>query len=76
MVSLTIFGEGVGVPFPRFDLKRDEGQSTDDFVTTVEEEARDILSEMSDKEYLAWRDIAGMMPHLNRLIEELGIHHE
>ena len=31
---------------------------------------------MSDKEYLARRAIAGMMPHLNRVFEELVIHHE
>lgn len=38
--------------------------------------AREILSEMFDKEYLACRAIASMMPHLNRVFEELGIHHE
>jgi len=53
MVSLPVFGDGVGVPFPHFDAKQAKGESTSDFVTTMEEEAREILSEMSDKEYLA-----------------------
>jgi hypothetical protein len=34
-------------------VKRAESESTSEFVTTVEEEAREILGEMSDKEYLA-----------------------
>ena len=37
---------------------------------------QEILSNMSDKEFLACRAIAGTMPHLNRVFEELGIHHE
>ena len=31
---------------------------------------------MSDKKYLARRAIASMMPRLNRVFEEFGIHHE
>jgi len=31
---------------------------------------------MSDKEYLACKAITGTMPCLNRVFEELGIHHE
>lgn len=31
---------------------------------------------MSDKEYLAHRAIAGMMPYLNCVFEEFGIHDE
>lgn len=42
----------------------------------VEIGAREILGEMSNKEYLACRAIVGIMPHLNRVFEELGIHHE
>jgi len=37
---------------------------------------REILGEMSDKEYLACRTIAGTMPCLNCVFEEFGIHHE
>jgi hypothetical protein len=37
---------------------------------------REILGEMSDKEYLARKAIAGTMPCLNRVFEEFGIHHE
>lgn len=42
----------------------------------MEQEAREIINEMSDKEYLARRVIAGTMPRLNHVFEELGIHHE
>jgi hypothetical protein len=45
-------------------------------VKSVEAGAHQILSEMSDKEYLAHRAITGTMPHLNRVFEEFGIHHE
>jgi hypothetical protein len=38
--------------------------------------AREILSKMSDKEYLAHWALAGTMPRLNRVFEEFGIHHE
>jgi hypothetical protein len=52
MVSLPIFGNGVGVMFAYFDVKRVEDVSASDFVTTMEETC-EILGEMSDKEYLA-----------------------
>ena len=38
--------------------------------------AREILGEMSDKEYLVRWAIIGMMPRLNRVFKEFGIHHE
>ena len=43
---------------------------------STEAGAHEILGEMSDKEYLARRAIAGTKPRLNRVFEELGIHHE
>jgi hypothetical protein len=75
MVSLLVFSDGVGVPFPRFDVKRAEDMTSDEYVTAVEEGTRDILCEMSNKEYLAWRAIRGTMPYLNHVFEELGMHH-
>lgn len=51
--QFAYFGEGVGVLFPHFDVKQAEDVSVSDFVATVEEEACEILSDMSDKEYLA-----------------------
>lgn len=50
--------------------------TTDEYVATIEEGAHDILGEMSDKEYLAWRAIRGMMPRLKNVFEELRMHHE
>ena len=75
MVSLPLFGDGVGVLFPYFDVKRVEDMTADEYVTSVEEGAHDILGELSDKEYLARRAIGGTMPHLNHVFEELGMHH-
>lgn len=46
-----------------------------DFTAFVEQEAREIIGEMSNKEYLAQRVIAGTMPALTAS-EELGIHHK
>jgi hypothetical protein len=45
-------------------------------VKSTEAGAREILGEMSDKEYLACRAITGTMPRLNRVFEEPRIHHE
>jgi hypothetical protein len=42
----------------------------------VEEVACAIIGAMSDKEYVAWRSESGTMSRLNRVFEELGIHHE
>ena len=75
MVSLPLFGDGVGVLFPYFDVKRVEDMTADEYVTSVEEGAHDILGELSDNEYLARRAIGGTMPHLNHVFEELGMHH-
>ena len=43
---------------------------------STEAGAREILGEMSNKEYLARRAIADTMPRLNRVFEEFGMHHE
>jgi hypothetical protein len=59
MVSLPVFGDGVGVLFPCFDVRRVEDMTADEYVTSIEEGARDILGELSDKEYLARRAIGG-----------------
>ena len=53
MVILPVFGDGVGVRFPGFDVKQVEDVRASDFVATMEEEAHEILSEMSDKELRA-----------------------
>jgi hypothetical protein len=76
MVNLPVFGEDVGVLFPCFDIKLAEDETAEDFTAVVEWEAREILDEMSDEEYLAQRAIVGTMPCLNCVFDELGIHHE
>ena len=42
----------------------------------MEQEVREIVGDISNKEFLARRSIARTMPWLNRVFEELGIHHE
>ena len=41
----------------------------------MEQEAREIVGDITNKEFLAWRAVAGTMPWLNCVFEELGIHH-
>ena len=53
------------VPFPRFGIELSEDETLEDFVAAVEQEARGIIGDISDKEFLAQRAIAGMMPRLN-----------
>lgn len=49
---------------------------TEEFTAIVEQETREIIGDIFEKEYLARRVIVGTMPHLNCIFEELGIHHE
>jgi hypothetical protein len=51
-------------------------QDRDALVTGVEEVTHAIVGSMSDKVYLARRSESGTMSRLNRVFEELGIHHE
>jgi hypothetical protein len=76
MVKLPIFSEEAGVPFPRFDIKLAVDETTEEFTAIVEQETREILGDVSEKEYLVRRVIAGTMPRLNCVFEEFGIHHE
>jgi hypothetical protein len=74
-VHLSVFGEGVGVPFPRFGFEKEDWVA-EKLVKSAEARAREILGEMYDKEYLAHQALAGTMPWFNRVFEEFGIHHE
>jgi hypothetical protein len=51
-------------------------QDRDALVVGVEEVERAIVGAMSDKKYLIQRSESGTTPQLNRVFEELGIHHE
>jgi len=65
MVNLPIYGEAGGVPFPRFGIELSEDETPEDFIAAVEQEAQGIVGDISDKEFLARRAIAGTMPQLN-----------
>ena len=66
MVSLPVFGEGIGVPFLCFGFEK-EGRAAEKLVKSAAVGAREKLGEMFDREYLARWAIASMMPQLNRV---------
>jgi len=70
MVNLPVFSEGVGVLFPQFGFQPKEGHAVEKIVKSMEVGVREILDEMSDKEYLARGAIVGTMPHLNHVFVE------
>ena len=72
MVNLPIFSEGVGVLFPQFGFQPKEGHAVEKIVKSMEVGVREILGEMSDKEYLVRRAIAGTMPVLITFLRNLG----
>jgi hypothetical protein len=76
MVNVPVFGPAEGVPFPWFGIELKEGEDKKSFVTMVEDGAREIVGKITDKEYLARKAAGGTMPRLNRVLEELRIHHE
>ena len=57
----------MGFPPPRFNIKLSEDETAETFVSLVEQEARAVAGDISDREYLARRVIAGAMPLLNRV---------
>jgi hypothetical protein len=76
MVHLPVYGPADGIPFPRFGIKLSEDETPEEFATAMEQEVREIVGDISDKEFLTWRSILGTLPQLNHVFEELGIHHE
>jgi hypothetical protein len=76
MVHVPVFGPAEVLSFPRFDQELPASEDKEAFVVEVEEGACQIVGKMINKEYLA-RMVAGCtIPQLNRVLEELGIHHE
>ena len=55
MVNIPIYGPAEGVPFPQFGIELSEGESTEDFMSSVEEGAREIIGDISDREFLLRR---------------------
>ena len=53
MVNLLVFGKGVGVPSPCFGFEKKEGRATEKLEKSTKAEVREILDEMSDREYLS-----------------------
>jgi len=45
----------------------------DSFVADVEEANVGLVGKISEREYTSWRAVAGTMPRLNQVFEELGI---
>ena len=76
MVNILIYGPAKRVPFPRFGIELLEGESVEDFVSSMEEGAREIVGDISEREFLVRWVIGGTITRLNWVFEELGIHHE
>jgi hypothetical protein len=75
-VNVPVYGLAEGVPFPCFDHELPIGEDKKAFAAMVEEGAWHIVGKISDREYLARKVAGGMMPRLNRVLEELRVHHE
>ena len=63
----------VDCPFRASTSSRLPEETKAEFVSFVEQEAREILGDVSDRKYLACRVAAGTMPHFKHVFEELGI---
>jgi hypothetical protein len=53
MVNLLAFGKVEGVPFSSFGVTLSEEETPDDLVAIVEQEAREIVGDITNKEFLA-----------------------
>ncbi|XP_066342308.1 uncharacterized protein [Miscanthus floridulus] len=62
-----------GILFPRFGQSLGEGVTDHSFISEVEEAAIGLVGKISEREYMSRRAVAGIMPWLNRVFEELGI---
>ena len=72
-VKVPVFGPEAGIPFPRFGQPLWEGVTEDGFVSEVEEAAIGLVGKISEHEYMSRMAVAGTMPRLNRVFEEVGI---
>jgi len=72
-VKVPVFGPEAGIPFPRFGQPLWEGVTEDGFVSEVEEAAIGLVGKISKREYTSRMAVAGTMPRLNRVFEEVGI---
>ena len=65
MVNIPIYNPAEGVHFPRFGIKLPEGESAEDFVSSMKEGAWEIIGDIFDREFLVRWAIGGMMPRLD-----------
>jgi len=72
-VKVPVFGPEAGILFPRFGRSLGEGVTEDGFVSEVEEAAIGLVGKIFEREYMSRRAVAGTMPRLNRVFEEVGI---
>jgi hypothetical protein len=52
MVKVPVYGLAKGIPFPRFEIELKAGKDKTEFAAMVEQGAREIVGEITDKEYL------------------------
>ena len=75
-VMVPVFGPEARIPFPHFGQSLAEGVTKEGFVSDVEEAAVGLVGKISEREYTSRRVMAGIMPRLNRVFEELGISYQ
>jgi hypothetical protein len=51
-VKVPVYGPAEGIPFPRFEIELKAGEDKTEFAAMVEQGAREIVGEITDKEYL------------------------
>jgi hypothetical protein len=59
------------VPFPRFGLQLREDQSTDDFMTEVENKVNAMIGEYTMNEYKAYKNLVKHKKRINRVFFEI-----
>ena len=72
-MKVLVFGPEAEILFPRFGRSLGEGVTEDSFVSEVEEAAVGLVGKISEHEYTSRMAVAGTMPWLNRVFEEVGI---
>ena len=49
MVNLPVYGEAGGIPFPHFGIALSKDETLKDFVSSMEQETREIVDDITDK---------------------------
>jgi hypothetical protein len=73
LVFLEVDWASQKVPFPRFGLRLEDGQSLNDFILEVEERVTDMVGEFTLNEYKAYKHIVKHKKRVNHVFSELAV---